>query len=283
MSVASVLEREGNVRDMREIDFMVEKPIWDRISKENIMENMEFSFQHVPFLTSELYTYPEIKDWVENYNTVAAGESRNASPTTSERIFLTDFYFKNKACARLFEGDLTYTVDNEDVLREGKIRLEDYVKECESGDPVHHEILNFLFDFKVTFPAEDVSFVIEKQLQRFPKLIKKIVSYGYKTSVDEKLIGDLRSLAIIKLLSPEKLEEYDVSSSHLYKEALRRAESALESSLDETRTAIGLVSYLKFFAADKAVLGPSGITLTMPTRLSVDSSPTIPEIRRFDS
>jgi hypothetical protein len=281
MSVASVLEREGNVRDFVETPVLGEKPVWDRISKEDIMEEIAVVWSHIPFMGLDVNVLPELRQFIDFYKEWISEDFAEKLQSQNRRELGVEIFMDNLGVSRLLERDISEDLENVRELYRGKEKLAEIIHDCQEGSP-EEDALAFIFHFKVCYPSEDVESAVTSFLTRYQNYIEN-VSDRIFWETNEQLINKLKELAFLKLLKPELFEGVDIVGSRLYQLALERAEEEINTGGRRVIFAVNLSSYLKFFAAEKVEFGPTGITLTMPQDLSVPSSPSMPEPRRFDS
>ena len=278
MSVAAVLERQPNVRDFGEAPVLMEKPVWERVPEEEILNGLASSWAHLPFLVDNIYERNFSSGMADYFNNLANANNPNSVKDPVAQQLKSYLFLSQKANSKLYAGDLSTDLANDEVYEIGKDTIQLILREHYRVGANLSENLDFLFWFKVCFSSEEIGPAVES-LFRYNQLNPNKIDFHS----DDVVASKLRGFAQARILYPEKYEGTDFKSLGIFEDGIQRALSALEIGGAEMATAIGLSAYLKVLAADKAVLGPRGIELTMPEKgLSISTSPSMPAVRRFD-
>lgn len=278
MSVDAVLYMPPRVQDLVEVERprSIIDPVWDRIVYDSsggieALTLTTLQSDYGPLEDRIIEVIDARKSYLKDI-TVIREDQRSFSlrPSNDDNAITVNDYLETMAGVRLLERDLSSDLDNPEVLRVG---LEELSSKMGSVGDLH-DALEFLINFKINFPAYDVSLFFAGSQEKYRRFIDEAVLR------DTGSYEDLKHLAYIKILFPQLLDGLDLVSLPIYQINLEVVKEDLaqgEMYLSQERAV-----YLKILASETAIIGPTGIELTMPKEgVEVAVSPPLPETRRF--
>jgi hypothetical protein len=292
MSVASVLEREGNVRDMTPV-LREESPVWD-LSPEFVLSAFERSELYASIILPDISSYEEANKrgrelrFAHLYKTeyLPLFSRKNSG---YERVRIEE-YLDSRANAKLLLGNDDVSGPYKEtgsklpwdkvrgLIFDGIHKISKLDENAVLVNQVHFEALRFLLDVKIMDPSLNV----EQAARNLAKIKSKKVDLSIEDAHDINSIDvavKMLVIAPLKILVPDFYKGIDVAGSPLYKAGLKYLKSESDPSI-----ALYLAAGLKVLDAQEISINDEGFHFTFKNEgPRVPLSPSIPEIRRFDS
>jgi hypothetical protein len=298
MSVASVLERSGNVRDIDQILPKEVKP-WE-LNPENALSHLE-GFEHfAAILLPEISSYEEAKargrQLLRIYNSetdvFSHFSERTSVAKADNRVVRLGEFMGVMASAKLLLGNSTTDYDGIEMPQEylpwdrlGSIVDHDMQRILEIDDREqykdvgYHATLKLLWDIKICDPTIDVS----EEARSLADLDKSIFGLSFEDAnvfSFNNLVSRMEHVVALRMIDPEYFEGIDIVNTPFYKKAFyywKNGNPALSNTLDL------LAAGLKVLAAKDISIDDSGFHLSLNDDLPQVPLSSVPEIRRFDS
>jgi hypothetical protein len=282
MSVASVLERGGNVRDVSEVNGMRQiEGVWDQILPEQILEQLTIRTIEESILLQDFDPYPEeYTKLIGKYESELFVKDTNNLKRLTPSSFDNDNFFisindflHSSAAVKLLKRNITESTYG---LRLANQRLKD-IREFPGTSPEFiYSNIDFFMDYKLNYPSKDITAPIRHMLKQNPG---SIMSWINSTQHGHGIVRGLHNLAYLKVLDPELFNYIDFSSTFIYKAGENQVKISLSKGL--VNDAVPAAAHLKILASNRASISERGIELDMNLSLTPAGN-SMPEIRRFD-
>jgi hypothetical protein len=281
MSIASVLEREGNVRDMVEILPQPKTHPWEWADEQTqaVTAHIQVGGDEVNAILFPNLDYKKISTKSSNYEREIKDLNTEKNHFSSIPRFIT--YLERYADRRYQYKNFTSKSRNSHVLTDARYYVSNIIDLMPSIPNYDHaSFLRMAHGIRLNFPSIDITSLLERYITTFGNEVLVDFEKFLKPEVlnEERLSRTLKSMAYLRLLFPQQYKDVDFTKHPVYK-----AGEEMFSFNHGTYEFLQAAAYMKVLAAEEVRIGNQGIELNMPAHVISDQLSPMPQVRRFDS